>query len=115
MARMYDRWVGMFLLILGVIGMLAQGYLAPQFTPFHNLIHLMSGVLLVFLGSSDIAVRAGAQLFGILYTLVGLAGLVGGEDLSLLIFPVNTLYNTIHLIVGLLGIYAGFSREALKT
>jgi len=48
-----------------------------------------------------------AQIVGVVLTLVGLAGFVSGG--SLLGFQVNTLHNIVHLVSGLLGLYAGFA------
>jgi hypothetical protein len=79
----------------------------------HNIVHLLSGVTLIYLAYSDTDVTLGAQAFGIVYTLVGLLGLIGGGTV-LGLFPVTPLYNLIHLIIGVGGLYAGFGREAAK-
>ena len=114
MAKMYNQWVGIILLILGVLGFLTKEFLTLQFTPTHNLVHLISGAILAYLGFTGTAVKTGAQVFGVIYTLVGLVGFFGGGTMPVLGFPVSTLYNMIHLVVGLLGLYAGFGKEAAK-
>lgn len=58
-----------------------------------------------------------AQVLGIVLLLIGILGFVpalggttGFESSSLLgIFPINNLHNVIHIVTGLLGIFAGFS------
>jgi hypothetical protein len=109
---MYCQWVGIILLVLGVIGFMTTSLLTLQFTPLHNWIHLISGAVLAYLGFTGTAVKTGAQVFGVVYTLVGVLGFIGGGTVPILGVPVNALYNLIHLVVGLAGVYAGFSAAA---
>ena len=109
MARMYCQWVGIILLVFGVVGFMTSSLLTLQFTPLHNWIHLISGAALAYLGFTGTSVKTGAQVFGAVYTLVAVLGFVGGGTMPILGFPVNALYNLIHLVVGLAGVYAGFS------
>lgn len=62
--------------------------------------------------------KAYAQILGIVLLLVGILGFVpafGGttaltpSSAELGIFPINNLHNVIHIVTGLLGIFAGFS------
>jgi hypothetical protein len=110
MAKMYCQWIGVILLALGIVGFLTPELLTLHFTLLHNVIHLVSGAILAYLGFTGTAVRIGAQAFGIIYTLVAVLGFVQGTTV-LGLFPVNTLYNVIHLVVGLAGIWAGFGKE----
>jgi hypothetical protein len=110
MAKMYCQWVGIILLALGIIGFLTPELLTLHFTPLHNVIHLASGAILAYLGFTGTSVKVGAQAFGVVYTLVALIGFVQGTTV-LNLFPVNTLYNVIHLVVGVLGLWAGFGKE----
>jgi hypothetical protein len=109
MARMYCQWVGIILLVLGIIGFMTPMLLTLQFTALHNWIHLISGAVLAYLGFTGSAVKTGAQVFGVVYTLVAVLGFLGGGVVPILGLPVNALYNLIHLVVGLAGVYAGFS------
>lgn len=114
MAKAYCQWVGIVLIALGILGFLIPGgFLTLQFNTIHNLIHLISGAILAYLGFTGTAVRTAAQVFGVVYTLVALLGFVGGGTV-LNLFPVNTLYNLIHLVIGVLGIYVGFAREPVR-
>jgi hypothetical protein len=113
MAKMYCQWVGIILVVLGILGYLVPGgFLTLMFTPLHNWVHLISGVVLAYLGFTGTAVKIGAQVFGIVYTLVGVLGFFGGGTV-LNLFPVSTLYNLIHLVVGLLGLYVGFGKAEM--
>jgi hypothetical protein len=81
------------------------------FYPAHNVIHIVSGLIGLWagLGKSANGPRLFAQIFGVVYTLVGLAGLAGLHDLGPIQLGLNTGYNVIHLAVGLLGLLAGFT------
>jgi hypothetical protein len=72
-------------------------------------------VILAYLGFTGTSVKTGAQVFGVIYTLVAVLGFIQGTTV-LNLFQVNTTYNLIHLIVGVLGLYAGFAKggEAAK-
>jgi hypothetical protein len=114
MAKTYVQWVGIVLVALGLIGFVLPGFMAALSLPvttLHNLIHLVSGAILLYLGYTGTAVKMGAQIFGIIYTLVGLLGFIGGGTVLGLI-PVTMLYNLVHLVIGLLGLYVGFSKQA---
>lgn len=68
-------------------------------------------------------IGAAARIFGLIYLLVGVLGFVsplahpvadaphaiGGTDLLLGFFPVNTVHNLVHIAIGLLGLLVGGS------
>ncbi|HET8680094.1 MAG TPA: hypothetical protein VFM39_08215, partial [bacterium] len=64
-----------------------------------------------FTGTS---VKLGAQVFGVIYTLVGVLGLIGGATIPILNAPSNLQYNLVHLVLGVLGLWAGFGKEAVR-
>lgn len=49
-----------------------------------------------------------AQIVGVVLTLVGLLGFFMGPNLFG--FTVNGLHNVVHLVTGLIGLWAGFSK-----
>ncbi len=116
MAKMYCQWVGIILIVLGLIGLFAGGsLLGVDVRGLHTWIHLLSGVILAYLGFTGTSVKMGAQVFGVVYTLVAVLGFIGGTTVLILGIGVNLLYNLIHLVVGLAGLYAGFMKgEAAK-
>ena len=61
--------------------------------------------------------RAYATVFGVVYTLVGVVGLLVATTLAtatLIVFPVNVLHNAVHLLVGVLGIAAVVSNRTVE-
>lgn len=114
MAKVYAQVVGVVLLLLGVIGFFVSSLLGAPTTAFHNLIHFVSGAWGAYAGF-----RGGlggpktfAQIFGVIYTIVGLVGFILPGFLGGISIPVNFVYNLVHLVIGLLGLYAGFSKQA---
>ena len=55
-----------------------------------------------------------AMIIGIILLLVGILGFVMSSPL-LGIFPVNTLHNVVHLVTGLIFVWAGFSSNMSMT
>jgi hypothetical protein len=114
MAKMYCQWVGIILIVLGVIGFLSDSFLTLPLRG-STWVHLISGVILAYLGFTGSAVKTGAQAFGVIYTLVAVLGFIGGQTIAVLNVPVNFQYNLVHLILGVAGLYAGFGgQEAAK-
>jgi hypothetical protein len=61
--------------------------------------------------------RIYAIVFGVVYTLVGVAGFVVAPGLAtgfLVSFPVNALHNAVHLMVGVIGIVAFVSNRSVE-
>jgi uncharacterized protein DUF4383 len=61
--------------------------------------------------------RAYATVFGVVYTLVGVVGLLVAPTLAvatLVVFPVNVLHNAVHILVGVLGIAAVVSNRTVE-
>jgi hypothetical protein len=126
-ASLYAGLIGAVLLVAGIIGFF---YSASFGTPgstdavlgilevnaWHNLVHILSGVLgLAAFASGPRASRTYALVFGVVYLVVAIWGFIIGSQESILGFlPVNTEDSILHLILGLLGIgaYAASDAEA---
>jgi len=121
MAKSYAKIVGIVLLIVGVLGFLIGeeteflGLL--QFEPLHNVVHLLTGLIGAWIGykGSDQAAKQYAWIFGVIYTLLAIAGFagVGGEAGFLgMKHAMSTAYNVIRLVVGVWGLYAASRKPA---
>jgi len=118
MAKMYCQWVGIILIVLGIIGFITPGdLLGANVKGLHTIIHLVSGVILAYLGFTGTSVKTGAQVFGVVYTLVAVLGFVGQTTVPVLGINTSGLYNIVHLVVGVIGLYVGFAggTEMAKT
>src|SRR3954465_8154703 len=72
----------------------------------HNLVHLATGLLLIFASRKRDDARAVAIAFGVTYGIVAIIGLIDGGDVLGLI-PINGADNVLHVLLALLGIVAG--------
>lgn len=73
--------LGIFFVIAGLGGVVMPGMLGMHLSMAHNVIHLASGALALWVGYSDDPRKAYnfALSFGVVYGLLGLAGFVFGE------------------------------------
>ncbi|MGH2376136.1 MAG: DUF4383 domain-containing protein [bacterium] len=114
MAKMYCQWVGVVLIVLGLVGFIRPNFLTFPIGGSAIWIHLLSGVILAYLGFTGTSVKLGAQVFGVIYTLVGVLGLIGGATIPIINAPTNFAYNLVHLVLGVLGLWAGFGKETVR-
>jgi len=119
-ASLYAGLIGAVLAVAGVVGFFySSSFGSPgsvdavigvlDVNAWHNLVHLLSGVLgvLAFM-SGPRASRTYALVFGAVYIVVAIWGFILGNHESILGFlPINTEDNFLHLILGVLGIGAG--------
>ncbi len=118
MAKQFTQLVGAALLVVGILGFFVKeslGFL--HFTMTHNLVHIISGLALGYLGfkGSESSQRLGAQIFGAVYGLVTVLGFLNvgdGNPLGLQLH-LNTTYNIIHLVISAWGLYAGFAKKSV--
>jgi hypothetical protein len=120
-AQTYALVVGLALTALGVVGFFYSstfgkpGEVDDVFGVFavngwHDLLHLLSGLLLLGAARSYGASRSYAIAFGALYAAVAIGGFVIGSGESILgIVPVNAEDNVLHLLIALAGVGAGLS------
>jgi hypothetical protein len=80
---------------------------------WHNLIHLVSGLIGLAVWRSYSPARRYAIGFGAVYAAIAIWGLVIGNGESILgIVPINTEDNVLHLLIALAGIFAGLGTAA---
>ncbi len=116
MAKQFTQVIGVALLVVGILGFFVKeslGFL--HFTPTHNLVHVISGLVLGYLGfkGTESSQRLGAQIFGAVYGLVTVLGFLNvgdGNPLGLQLH-LNITYNIIHLVIAAWGLYAGFVKK----
>jgi hypothetical protein len=106
--------IGVVFLILGILGLILDtthgSILGFQVDLVHNLVHLVTGILGIAAAMTGWS-RLFNQVFGIIYLLLGLAGLIpalyfGHRLLGLI--QVNTADNVLHLVVGVVAAGVGF-------
>ena len=119
-AQIYALAFGALLLVVGLVGFLANGsfdtganvqgdnLLAFEVNGWHNVVHIASGVAGLLLSRTNATARLYAFGFGAVYALVTIIGLVDGESV-LGIFPVNTADDVLHLLIAATGFLAGLA------
>ena len=124
-AQNWARLIGWALLLAGIVGFFysasfgSPGEVDAVFgildvNGFHNLVHVLSGLLGIALARSFGSARAFCLLLAATYAIVTIWGLVvgdGGEILS--IVPVNTEDNVLHAAIALVSLIVGFGSSAV--
>ena len=128
-AQWYCLLAGISLLLAGILGFIAdatfdiaggtdpeggnvggalQGdsFLGFEVNGWHNIVHILSGLLLLAAFRRRGPAKTVALAFGITYGLVVIIGLIDGNDV-LGIIPVNPADNILHIALSALGILTG--------
>ena len=92
----------------GNVGGMLQGdsFLGFEVNGWHNVVHLLSGLVLLSVFRNRKAAKTVALAFGLVYAIVAIIGLIDGNDV-LGIIPVNPADNILHIALAALGIIAG--------
>src|SRR5712691_2264634 len=78
------HWVATILgaafIVIGLVGFASPGFMGTHLSMAHNLIHLVSGAVSLYLGlrGSAAAARTFCLAFGAVYALLGVAGMLAG-------------------------------------
>lgn len=119
-AQWYCLLAGAALLLAGIFGFLADAtfdtgenldggsLLGFEVNGWHNLVHLLSGLVLLSAFGRRGPAKAVALTFGLVYGLVTIIGMIDGEDI-LGILPVNGADNVLHLALSAVGILAALA------
>jgi hypothetical protein len=116
---MYCLAAGATLLLAGILGFVAdssfdtgsnvQGddLVVFEVNGWHNIVHILSGVVLLAAYRRWDTARNVAIGFGLVYGLVTIIGLIDGETV-LGLLPVNGADNVLHIALSALGLITGF-------
>jgi Domain of unknown function (DUF4383) len=112
--RIVAMVIGIVFLVIGLLGLIfdttSGSLLGFDVDLVHNLVHLLTGILGIAAAMTGWSRRFN-QIFGIIYLLVGLAGLIPGLYFSqrlLGIMYVNAADNILHLVIGIVAAGVGF-------
>lgn len=109
---------GIGFIFAGVAGFLptfmVDGLLFGYFeiNTMHNLVHIISGVIAIMAATSLKYSKLFFQIFGIIYLVVAITGF--WRDGDLFILHVNMADNVLHLVIGLVALFLGFSMRSKK-
>jgi hypothetical protein len=122
-AQWYCLLAGAALLLAGILGFIVDStfdtggdidgdaLVGFEVNGWHNIVHLLSGLLLLAASAKRASAKTVALLFGIVYGVVALIGLIDGDTVLGLI-PVNPADNILHIALSLAGIIAALASDA---
>jgi hypothetical protein len=130
--RIIATALGAGFLLAGVIGFINHDFLGMHLSTSHNLVHLISGILAIYIGlkGSLMAVRIFNLAFGAVYSLLGVVGFIaggqaeptagvpgpGGPYLWKVIaglLELGTVDHLIHILLGVIFIIGGLMTKPL--
>jgi hypothetical protein len=115
MAKTIAMIMGVIFILVGLVGFVSHNFLGAHLSTAHNLIHLISGAVSLYLGlkGSLSAARMFCFVFGAVYLLLGVAGfLLGtGAERMLNLIPdalaFGTMDHIIHVLIGAIYLIGG--------
>jgi hypothetical protein len=122
-AQWYCVLAGAALLLAGILGFLVDAtfdtgggidgdkLIAFEVNGFHNIVHILSGLVLLGASAKRVSAKTVALLFGIVYGAVALIGLIDGDTVLGLI-PVNPADNILHIALAAAGIIAALASDS---
>ena len=123
-AQLYAYIFGATLVLVGLLGFIADSafdtgmtrldgdkLLAFEVNGWHNLVHLLSGALLLAAAPKRSSAKLITLGFGLTYGIVTVIGLIDGQDV-LGLFPVNPADNVLHILLTVAAIGASLVSRA---
>ncbi|HKP73477.1 MAG TPA: DUF4383 domain-containing protein [Pyrinomonadaceae bacterium] len=119
MAKKICTILGIVFLLVGVLGFVSPNLLGAHLNTPHNLVHIISGAIALYLGlaGSLSAARLFCIIFGIVYLLLGIVGFLLGTGADRMfnvgdILHLGTPDHIIHILLGVLFLIGGFLTKA---
>lgn len=119
MAKTLCKILGVVLLIVGLAGFAMPTLLGMHLTPIHNIVHLLTAAIALYLGFAGSAegARTFCAVFGAIYLLLGILGFAAPGVIAGIIGqpgPVSssdlTPDNAVHLLLGIVFLAVGLMR-----
>jgi len=121
MANRIATILGIGFLLVGIIGFVSPNILGMHLTLAHNLVHLVTGAVSLWIGLKGTvsAARTFCIVFGAVYLLLGVAGFVAGDgaERMLELIPGQLMFGTpdhvVHVLLGAIYLIGGFATRPL--
>lgn len=112
MSKVLMRILGVVLIVVGIVGFGVKFTGLLNLTVAHDLIHLVTGAIVLGVSGNPKASVAVAKIFGFVYLVVGLLGLFVHNVLNLVILmPADTV---IHFVLAIAFLYIGFNKASAQ-
>lgn len=119
MLRMIAILFGIGFIFVGVAGFLPNTFITDnllfgyfQVSSMHSMVHLVSGVIAIMAATNLRFTILFFKIFGLIYTSVAIWGFWNNGDLYMM--HVNTADNILHIVIGVIALYLGFSANKLR-
>ena len=122
MAKTLCKVAGLIFLVVGLVGFATPTLMGFHLTPIHNVIHIVTGLIALYLGfaGSYDAAKTFCLIFGVVYLLVAIIGFMAPSTLASILGhggPMTSAElmpdNVFHLLVGILFLAVGLMRPAV--
>jgi hypothetical protein len=116
MAKTLCKILGVVLFLVGVLGFASPNLLGMHLTPIHNIVHLLTAIIALYLGFAGSAqgARTFCVVFGLIYLILGILGFVAPGVVASIIGHRGELGsgdltpdNAVHLLLGLTFLIVG--------
>ncbi|HET8783340.1 MAG TPA: DUF4383 domain-containing protein [Pyrinomonadaceae bacterium] len=113
MAKTVCKILGVVFVLVGLIGFVKPDLLGAHLSMYHNIVHLVSGAVALYLGfaGSLTAARAFCLVFGVVYLGLGILGMAVGTGADRM-WEVGPLHfgqadHGIHILLGVVFLAGG--------
>jgi len=122
MAKTLCKVGGLIFLIVGLVGFAAPTLMGFHLTPIHNVIHIATGLIALYLGfaGSYDGAKTFCLIFGVVYLLIAILGFMAPGTLASILGhpgPMSSADlmpdNVFHLLVGIVFLAVGMMRPAV--
>jgi hypothetical protein len=104
--------IGIVFIAVGILGFIPNPLVSPTgifaVNTAHNLVHLVSGIAILAGAYTGIGAALTLKVFGVIYGLVAILGLVMGGGMLLGLIHVNTADHWLHVVLSAVILAAGF-------
>jgi len=132
MAKTIATLLGVAFILVGLVGFISPGFLGTHLSTTHNLVHLISGAVSLYIGLKGTlaSARLFCLVFGVVYGLLGVAGFLfggsgqhtisgiehGTDSRLLAVIPgaleLGSMDHTIHILLGIVYLAGGLLTRA---
>ena len=121
MANRVATILGIGFLLVGIVGFLAPTILGMHLTLAHNIVHLVTGAVSLWLGlkGTPSSAKMFCIIFGLVYLLLGVAGFLSGtgDDKMLELLPGQLMFgrmdHIVHILLGAIYLIGGFATRTV--
>lgn len=109
MAKSVARVLGIIFIVLGIIGFFIPFDHFFSLTVAHNIVHLVSGIILLAASGTEATAALWSKIVGIIYAIVFIIGLFTTSIAGINLLPAD---DVLHLIIAIILLFAGFRSAA---